>query len=1357
MYVSFLNGRALVLAALCLLAQSLNGQLRAPFTHLNLPEENTGFFFPQSYNTTKMPNPFSDTTSLTASQCAALFMSMGRASLDSTHVLADFSGFREHKDSVAHSEGCYSIALLDLLYYDFHPNALVNGWIYRENGEFYHTAGCTDAPCAQYESMVLWVDAPHISSKIYHFVMSAASLVSNYDSSLDSLYIDFDDGLGWQMLHTDYKYTVDYSAGASDRIVRCKLHRNGYATKFSACVLKSDEEYDVCGSSSFPEPNLPPWSSSGDNPWDVQTETDGESVKGRAYTLMSEDGLFDRPFIFVEGIDFGLDRDGHPIHDWTRHGTFGWCEFTSGFQDPDVSDDIVYGYDDLQLMPELLQQIRAEGYDIVLIDFHDGATWLQHNSALVQHVIRLCNEHKTGQQSMVVAGASMGGVISRHALRTMELNDEEHCARLWISMDAPHEGAHIPLALQYAIRFSADHGQEQAQLFRERYLLRPAAMQMLDVQVFHSMVDYDAWYGPLHEMGYPQNCRSIAISNGMGNGEGLSYASDELMDWECSSAGLNHSKFLLLPESGDPDNSLSVPGAPLLAHFRAPLVGWDAVGDEWYYWFGFLILGVVDLIDVDEELIYIPEGMLNRDYAPGGKRNTIQTFATAMNGSIAQMESANGDVDICSNVSPDDYNASHAFVLTQSAVGIVSEDPYVNVEDYLWEHPDENHFDRVWFAQSHNENHTELTDQNVMVVLEEVLATEHTSLDTMLTANSSNGGVFNYGRPEFPYLTNVHVHNGGRLHVNAMVNTHFNESSDYLSQDYHFEATTLDCTPITMRIDNDGELHVGDVSEEYRTGQITIGRDSRLIIGSNGKLTIHPGSSVIIEEGGILEIMPGGMLECVSGTMDIRAGGSCVFNGVPNQSAEHTVALSGHDSRWLFSGGQLHIAENTCVSNSINVEETGYLEVNVGTENMLHLEENAKLHLKGMGYDDEILRIQHGAHLQNANWMLGTIELTNGRVDLTHNGAIYTDARLEATQVWFYANDQWEAEGSELWVWSNGCTLTECHFEHVQLHTQFSKCLVMDSKFAGPNSGFDAQGGMFAFNSTHFIRAEAVSEGIEITSSYNDCVFADDSYIRDWSDRQLYVRRCLFSNTAQEAIKKQANTLTLECNQFEDCGGIAIVDATLDMSTEFSGGKNAFHGVDDCISLENAQGLWLEAGRNDFSGCVHSVIQGTMDTLCDAVTCELEWPATGNFWGYSNGNITVAGDLLWPQQNLIHLTSSDPQACGGYEYGMGCTIALSDKSPADPVNCDDSPKAIVPTYEDEVVQRMSSNTHLSTSLLMNGNGIEIFDMSGRRIYTGRLNAVSDIDAATRELSQGLYVLVMQTEYGPQVRQWFNGK
>ncbi|MFN5294321.1 MAG: hypothetical protein ACK5BL_02230, partial [Flavobacteriales bacterium] len=89
----FLNyERKLILAALCLVSAFGNAQLRFPFTHLNLEELNSKYFFPQSFNTIRVPNPYSDTTSLTPAQCATLFMSMGRASLDSTHVLSDFSG-----------------------------------------------------------------------------------------------------------------------------------------------------------------------------------------------------------------------------------------------------------------------------------------------------------------------------------------------------------------------------------------------------------------------------------------------------------------------------------------------------------------------------------------------------------------------------------------------------------------------------------------------------------------------------------------------------------------------------------------------------------------------------------------------------------------------------------------------------------------------------------------------------------------------------------------------------------------------------------------------------------------------------------------------------------------------------------------------------------------------------------------------------------------------------------------------------------------------------------------------------------------------------------------------------------------
>jgi len=106
MNFSSLLERKLIVAMLCLIVNTTNAQLRDPFTHLNLSSNTTGFFIPQSFNTVRMPDPHSDTTAIDASQCAALFMSMSRASLDSTHVLTDFSGFRERKDSVAHSAGC---------------------------------------------------------------------------------------------------------------------------------------------------------------------------------------------------------------------------------------------------------------------------------------------------------------------------------------------------------------------------------------------------------------------------------------------------------------------------------------------------------------------------------------------------------------------------------------------------------------------------------------------------------------------------------------------------------------------------------------------------------------------------------------------------------------------------------------------------------------------------------------------------------------------------------------------------------------------------------------------------------------------------------------------------------------------------------------------------------------------------------------------------------------------------------------------------------------------------------------------------------------------------------------------------
>ena len=1332
----------LVMAMLCLFLNTNYAQLREPFSNLNVPLEGNTFFLPQSFNTVRMPDAFADTTTLTASQCAALFMSMGRASIDSTHILTDFSGFRERKDSAAHGAGCYSLALMDLEYFDLQANALSDGMLYRQNGQFYHAPGCTQSPCIKYESLLLWVDAPTVKEQVYYFVMSQESYVSNYGDEVDSVFVDFDDGQGWRVLHSEVVMMVDYSAEQRDRVVRCKLHRSNRPVKFSRCKLLFTEEYNVCANSDFPFPSNPPWPSETSSPWDVATALGEIYVTGRAYTLVSADGVFDKPFVFVEGIDFGVDRDGHPIHDWYRHGTFGWCEFVSGFQDPNVNDDIIYGYDDLHLLPQLLSAARDAGYDLVLIDFFDGATWLQHNSALVQHVIRLCNEYKIGHEPIVVAGASMGGVLSRHALRTMELNGEDHCTRLWISMDAPHEGAHIPLSLQHAIRFGLEHGQEGAQLFRDRYLLRPAATQMLDAQVFHSLLNFNQWYDALRELGYPQKCRSVALSNGRANGAGLNYSNDELMDWACDAAGLVHSKMLLLPESGDPNNSNSLPGNPVLAHFKLPIAGAEAFGDEWYFWFGGLILGVLDLIDIDEEIVHTSAGLVNRDYAPGGKRNTIQVFAKALNQGLDDLEESLAGISFCGNVSPSSYNSDHTFVLSQSAVGLQLQNPYTHLQEYLWQHPEENHFDRVWFAQNHNENHTEITQQNIEVVLEELIAPETSTLDSVLTSDSPNNGVFNFGRPEYSYIRTVHIHDEGYLLVNAMMNTHYNEANDYVSTQAHFELNTLPCSPEVIRVDNNGLLSIGDANEEYRTGQLTIGRDSKLIIGGNGRVVVHEGSTLVIEDGGLLEIAPGGVLQIESGNVIIRSGGICRLMGLPNAAYTHRLILSGNDARILLDGGQIQLDDLVQLKMDEDVLETGYLEVASYTAAYLDMGHNARFTWSGHGPDDLILKITNSAQLRNAQWMQGKIELGDGLVDLTYHGVISTDAWLSATNVHFFASDLWEAELSEVCKWYGAAFFEDCRFEHVELRSLESKLTIRNSDFIGPNSGIQLFEGAFVVSGCEFENATCNSTDLQAPSVVSDSKFNDNSGLIDWSAQQLIVRNCDFQGSENSSIDKTDGLLSVECSNFKSCGPITVSTARLDMSMLLQGGKNSFRSVSDCIVLNEAQGLYLEEGANDFAGCYHRVLEGTYDTSCVELECEFELMAQGNHWGFNFDGISQENGLMFPPHDLIRVSSIEPSVCAGWESGISCHMRLIDLSPIEPVRCQD------------VIKQQASTPSMASTMksFLEGKAvsafrceISVYDIQGRLVTSCFIEEGSFFSESAFSLASGLFVITVRSD------------
>lgn len=68
-------------------------------------------------------------------------------------------------------------------------------------------------------------------------------------------------------------------------------------------------------------------------------------------------------------------------------------------------------------------------------------------------MITWVNNNKVGDEPNVLLGQSMGGVVGRYTLAKMEQeNAPDHDVRLFISHDAPLQGANTPIAIQHLSR-----------------------------------------------------------------------------------------------------------------------------------------------------------------------------------------------------------------------------------------------------------------------------------------------------------------------------------------------------------------------------------------------------------------------------------------------------------------------------------------------------------------------------------------------------------------------------------------------------------------------------------------------------------------------------------------------------------------------------------------------------------------------------------------------------------------------------------------------------------------------------------------------------------------------------------------
>jgi hypothetical protein len=172
---------------------------------------------------------------------------------------------------------------------------------------------------------------------------------------------------------------------------------------------------------------------------EVESDEEYEGKKAKGYITIRyadpNDQVLRRPLIIAEGYD-----PGHILNPEEKYGANDINQFLREIRGLDANN---------------LRQILINNpqYDLVYVDWKNGTDDLYRNAKLLKKVIELVNADKVAVngviQENVIIGQSMGGVITRIALKEMENEGKNHQTRLFISQDSPQQGANTPIAYQY--------------------------------------------------------------------------------------------------------------------------------------------------------------------------------------------------------------------------------------------------------------------------------------------------------------------------------------------------------------------------------------------------------------------------------------------------------------------------------------------------------------------------------------------------------------------------------------------------------------------------------------------------------------------------------------------------------------------------------------------------------------------------------------------------------------------------------------------------------------------------------------------------------------------------------------------
>ncbi|MBY0477020.1 MAG: T9SS type A sorting domain-containing protein [Chitinophagaceae bacterium] len=391
------------------------------------------------------------------------------------------------------------------------PDAFSNNLLYVANEQVHDVPGRSQNP---YNSKELYLATPvkkFSKDGEVQFIFYSNQFYTNTSKQVSYLSVDFNDGYGYRTVSAGAAISISYTTGGSKRLkIKTVFTDNSskecYSDFFVQNPAAANLSYDITPDFVHLFP--------------ARTNHSGAEVSV-SLSSTNTTGMIRKPFIVLEG----YDASAIAPNVWQN---INYVDFIRRINQEPGSYNFNQQLDD------------TAGYDLIFIDYANGADSIQRNARLFREVLDSVNVWKAragSTEQNVVFGISMGGLVARYALAEITKASLSTGTRLLITHDSPQRGANIPLGLQHFILMAGEvtlFG-ENIRGFVAEYdeavnlLSSPAAQQMLiqratssTSSVSNSFLDADYRNMISFQSNQPQpTYRFIATSNGSECGQQL--------------------------------------------------------------------------------------------------------------------------------------------------------------------------------------------------------------------------------------------------------------------------------------------------------------------------------------------------------------------------------------------------------------------------------------------------------------------------------------------------------------------------------------------------------------------------------------------------------------------------------------------------------------------------------------------------------------------------------------------------------------------------------------------------------------------------------------------------------------------